>query len=179
MPTNYKGGWHACWYVFSCFTTKATINTNCYNFVQFYWWWWDIGCNVTGECRTNSELLLTNIHGYNESYNLDDSDIMEEEGVTMDDGIKNHTFIVFESQLMTPLHRCHTCSCGIEVKLETSVVGTLFMVNYIRPNGYVLHWQWQPMVRGMAAGNLLLPAAILHSRSVASPLLALLIWPIC
>ena len=32
---------------------------------------------------------------------------------------------------------------------------------YVCPDGYVLHWQSQPMVRGMAAGNLLLSAAIL------------------
>ena len=29
------------------------------------------------------------------------------------------------------------------------------------PDGHILHWQSRPMVRGMAAGNLLLPAAIL------------------
>ena len=40
----------------------------------------------------------------------------------VDDGIKDHKFIVFESQLMTLFHRCH--SCGLEVKLETSIVGT-------------------------------------------------------
>ena len=35
------------------------------------------------------------------------------------------------------------------------------MVNGICPDGHVLHWQSQPLVRGMAAGNLLLFAAIL------------------
>ena len=35
------------------------------------------------------------------------------------------------------------------------------MVNGICPDGHVLHWQSQPMVRGMATGNLLLSAAIL------------------
>ena len=35
------------------------------------------------------------------------------------------------------------------------------MVNGICPDGHVLHRQSQPMVRGMAAGNLLLSAAIL------------------
>ena len=84
---------------------------------------------------------------------------MEEEDVKVDDGIKDRKFIVFESQLMTLFHRCH--SCGLEVKLETSIVGTLLVVNGICPDGHVLHWQSQPMVRGMAAGNLLLSAAIL------------------
>ena len=58
--------------------------------------------------------------GYDESYNLEDSDIMEEEDKTVDDKIKDCKFMVLESQLMTQFHRCH--SCGLEVKLETSVV---------------------------------------------------------
>ena len=48
----------------------------------------------------------------------------------MDDGIKDRKFIVFESQLMTLFRRCH--SCGLEVKLETSIVGTLLVVNGIQ-----------------------------------------------
>ena len=75
----------------------------------------------------------------------------------MNDGIKDRKYIVFESQLMALFHRCH--SCGQAVKLETSVLGTLLVVNGTCPD--VLHWQSQPMVRGMAAGNLLLSAAIL------------------
>ena len=84
---------------------------------------------------------------------------MEEEDVKVDDGIKDRKFIVFESQLMTQFRRRH--SCGLEVKLKTSIVGTLLVVNGIFPDGHVLHWQSQPMVRGMTAGNLLLSAAIL------------------
>ena len=48
-----------------------------------------------------------------------------------------------------------------EVKLETFIVGTLFVVRGMCPDEHVLHWQSQPMVRGMAAGNLLLSAAVL------------------
>ena len=77
----------------------------------------------------------------------------------MNDGIKDCKFIVFESQLMALFHRCHSCSQA--VKLETSVLGTLLVVNGTCPDGHVLHWQSQPMVRDMAAGNLLLSAAIL------------------
>ena len=75
----------------------------------------------------------------------------------MDDEIKDCKFMVFESQLMALFHRCH--SCGLGVKLETSVVGTLLVVSGTCPDGHVLHWQSQPMVRGIAAGNLLLSAA--------------------
>ena len=72
---------------------------------------------------------------------------------------KDRKFIVFESQLMQLFQRCH--SCGLEVKLKTSIRGTLLVVNGVCPDGHILHWQSQPMVRGMAAGNLLLPAAVL------------------
>ena len=68
---------------------------------------------------------------------------------------KDSKFIVFESQLMQLFQRCH--SCGLEVKLKTSIRGTLLVVNGVCPDGHILHWQSQPM----AAGNLLLPAAIL------------------
>ena len=60
---------------------------------------------------------------------------------------------------MQLFQRCH--SCGLEVKLETSIRGTWLVVNGVCPDGHALHWQSQPMVRGMAAGNLLLSAAIL------------------
>ena len=79
--------------------------------------------------------------------------------MTVDDGIKDHKFIVFGSQLMKLFCRCH--SCGLEAKLETYIVGTLLVVNGICSDGHVLHWQSQPMVMGMAASNLLLSAAIL------------------
>ena len=35
------------------------------------------------------------------------------------------------------------------------------MVNGTCPDGHVLHWQSQPLLKGMAAGNLLLSTAIL------------------
>ena len=73
--------------------------------------------------------------------------------------VKERKFIVFESQLLALFHRCH--SCGQEVKLETSVIGTLLVVNDTCPDGHVLHWQLQPMVRGVGADNLLLSAVIL------------------
>ena len=35
---------------------------------------------------------------------------------------------------------CHRCpSCGQEVKCETSIIGTLLVVNCICPDGHVLH----------------------------------------
>ena len=35
------------------------------------------------------------------------------------------------------------------------------MVNDVCPDGHMLHWQLQPMVRSMATGNFLLSAAFL------------------
>ena len=40
---------------------------------------------------------------------------------------KDCKFIVFESQLMQLFQQCH--SCGLEVKLKTSIRGTLLVVN--------------------------------------------------
>ena len=74
--------------------------------------------------------------------------MIKEEDVTVDNGIKDLKFIVLKCQRMTMFR-----SCGLEVKLETSVVGTSLVVNDICPDGHVLHWQLQPMVRGMAAGT--------------------------
>ena len=56
--------------------------------------------------------------------------------MAVNDGIKERKFIVFESQLMALFHRCHSCQ---EVKLETSVIGTLLVVNGTCPDGHVLH----------------------------------------
>ena len=67
-------------------------------------------------------------------------------------------FIVFESQLLQLFQQCH--SCILEVKLKTSIQGKLLVVG-VCADGHILHWQSQPMVKGMAVGNLLLPTAIL------------------
>ena len=51
--------------------------------------------------------------------------------------------------------------CGLDMELKTSIRGTLLVVIRTFPDGHVLNWQFQPMVRGMVAWNLLLSAAIL------------------
>ena len=52
-------------------------------------------------------------------------------------------------------------SCGQEVELNTSVRGTLLVVYGTCPDGHVLNWHSQPLVRDMGAGNLMVAAAIL------------------
>ena len=66
---------------------------------------------------------------------------------------------MFESCLFKLLKEC--CSCGQEVELNTSVRGTLLIVNDTCPDGHVLSWQFQPLIRDVGAGNLLVAAAIL------------------
>ena len=84
----------------------------------------------------------------------------EEEEKEQEEAVrKEKKFIVFESCLLKLLQRC--CSCGQEVELNTSVKGTLLMVNGTCPDGHVLNWQSQPLIRDMGAGNLLVAAAIL------------------
>ena len=52
---------------------------------------------------------------------------MEEEDVKVDDWIKDRKLIVLESRLMTLFRSCY--SCGLQVKLEIFIVGTLLVVN--------------------------------------------------
>ena len=62
--------------------------------------------------------------------------------MTVDDWIKDHKFIVFESQLMTLFYRCH--SCGLEVKLEISIVGALFTcICYVRQQEAVVEYLYR------------------------------------
>ena len=71
-------------------------------------------------------LICHRVQGHDESYHPDEdllSDLVHESGRVA----KECKFIVFESQLMQLFQRCH--SCGLEVKLETSIQGTLLVVN--------------------------------------------------
>ena len=101
-------------------------------------------------------LIHHRVQRSDESYHPEESptDLLHESYVAID-----QKFIVFELQLMQLFHRYH--SCGLEVKLKTFIRGTLLVIRGVCPDGHVLHWQSQPMVRGIAAGSLLLPAAIL------------------
>ena len=79
----------------------------------------------------NIELIqnFCSVQGYDELYNPEDSDVLEEEDMTVDDGIKHcsYIFIVLVSKLMALLHECH--SCGLLVTLYTFIIGTLLVVN--------------------------------------------------
>ena len=77
------------------------------------------------------------------------------------DDFQEHKFLVFESCLLSLFSRC--CECGLEVELKTSVRGTLLVINGSCPDGHEVHWQSQPTIRNIGAGNLLVPVAILFS----------------
>jgi len=79
-------------------------------------------------------LVCYRVQGHDESYHPDDlsgnRDLVHESGGVA----KEHKFIAFESQLMQLFQRCH--SCGLEVKLETSIRGTLLLVNGVRMSSW-------------------------------------------
>ena len=54
-------------------------------------------------------------------------------------GVKDCKFIILKSQSMELFHRRH--SCGLEVKLETFIIGTLFVVRGMCPDRHMLCWQ--------------------------------------
>ena len=62
------------------------------------------------------------------------------------------------------LKRCPECGAIIR-KEHTSTQGSLFLVTLKCINGHAYTWNSQPMIKGMAAGNLLMSSAILLSRS--------------
>ena len=67
------------------------------------------------------------VQGHDESYHLDEESLRDM--VYKCEMTKERKLLVFESQLMQLLQRCH--SCGLEVKLETSIQGILLVVNGI------------------------------------------------
>ena len=94
------------------------------------------------------------MYSLQEEYLPTDDITTEEEEEPAEEAIwKEKKFIVFESCLFKLLKQC--CSCGQEVELNTSVRGTLLLVNDTCPDGHVLSWQSQPLIRNVGAGNLL------------------------
>ena len=68
-------------------------------------------------------------------------------------------YLVYESSLLRLMRKCYVC--GQIVELKTSTRGTLLVVQGSCPDGHKLCWESQPMVKGIASGNLALSAAIL------------------
>ena len=71
-------------------------------------------------------------------------------------------FLVFKLELVKLLKRCPECGAGIRKRHE-STQGSLLLVTLKCINGHTYFWKSQPMIKGMAAGNLLLSFSILLS----------------
>ena len=78
---------------------------------------------------------------HNESYNPPPCEAELREQLGMAEECK---FIVFKSQLRLLFKPCHAC----DLKLKTSIQGTLLIVGGTCPDAYgqILDWQSQPMV---------------------------------
>ena len=73
-------------------------------------------------------------------------------------------FVVFKQELFKLFKRCPDCGADV-IKEEQSTQGTQLFVTRICKNGHKNFWSSQPMIEGMAAGNLLLSSSILLSGS--------------
>ena len=98
-------------------------------------------------------LLLCKLYSLQEEYlPTDNTTAEDEEELSKEEAIwKENKFLVFESCLFKLLKQCR--SCGQEVELNTSARGTLLVVNGTCPDGHVLTWQSQPLIRDVGAGN--------------------------
>ena len=70
--------------------------------------------------------------------------------------------IVFESQLDELFKVCQLCGCIIESK-KIYYQGSMMIVKFTCLNRHSNTWRSQPLVNGVAVGNLLIPASILFS----------------
>ena len=87
------------------------------------------------------------------------SEIDESTESTPQDDIK---FIVFKQNLYELLKWCPLCGAAIRKKHSTTQ-GTQLFVRLKCINGHTPVWHSQPMIKGMAAGNLLMSSSILLS----------------
>ena len=71
-------------------------------------------------------------------------------------------FLVFKEQVDKLFKRCPECGAAIRKK-HTFTKGTLLLVTLKCISGHAYTWNSQPMIKGMAAGNLLMSSAILLS----------------
>ena len=73
-------------------------------------------------------------------------------------------FVAFKQELFELFTQCPDCG-AVVTKKEQSTQGTQLFVTLICKNGHKNFWSSQPMIEGMAAGNLLLSSSILLSGS--------------
>ena len=91
--------------------------------------------------------------------NNSQSETEDSKAVNPQDDVK---FLVFKLELVKLFKRCPECGAGIRKRHE-STQGSLLLVTLKCINGHTYFWNSQPMIKGMAAGNLLMASSILLS----------------
>ena len=72
--------------------------------------------------------------------------------------------IVFEENLKELFKRCPYCgSAVVKINFDYKHSGSLLKVHYACKKGHLRTWHAQPLLKGMAAGNLLIACAVLFS----------------
>jgi ribonuclease HI len=71
-------------------------------------------------------------------------------------------YIVFESELHKLFKNCHDCGSPVD-SITKQCQGSMVTITTNCINGHIVSWQSQPLIKGTAAGNLLIPAAVLYS----------------
>ena len=71
-------------------------------------------------------------------------------------------FIVFESELYKLLTKCHDCGSPVD-SITQKFHGSMVTITTNCINGHIVSWQSQPSIEDTAAGNLLIPTAILYN----------------
>ena len=92
----------------------------------------------------------------------DDSSEIDDEYPNGNAPSEEKNFIVFESKLTKLFILCQHCRSPIDT-ISQKNQGSMVTITTSCINGHTLSWQSQPLIDGTAAGNLLIPAAILFS----------------
>ena len=114
-----------------------------------------------GSCTSDQDVMDTSFVAATTS---SDTEELVDSNVPSCQSPSETKYLVFESCLIRFFQTCPICFQHIiETNLET--FGSLLSIQYICVYEHVSKWFSQPHVRGMAAGNLLLSAAIVFSSS--------------
>ena len=92
----------------------------------------------------------------------DDSSEIDNEHPSSNAPSEEKKFIVFESKLNKLFILCQHCGGPIDTTTQENQ-GSMVTITTSCISGHTLSWQSQPLINGTAAGNLLIPAAILFS----------------
>ena len=119
----------------------------------------DISSEVILDCTSESE---SSYHEQDHSYILEAEDDLVDQAVDLP--VPSSSFVVFWSQLLILLQHFVCVYCGTWTKITGYFYnGSMIGVNLVCGIGHEFVWHSQPMIKGIALGNLKLAAAILFS----------------